>query len=59
MHMTRAKTKSGWLGLAAAMYAAATIVSADARQQAPGPLRTFTPEEIAKMAETMPAGEGR
>ena len=59
MNMTRAKTKSGWLGLAAAMYAAATIVSADAWQQAPGPLRTFTPEEIAKMAETMPAGEGR
>lgn len=46
------------LGLAAAAYVAVAIVSADASQQA-GPLRTFTPEEIAKMAETMPAGEAR
>ena len=54
--MTTGKTKI-LLGLAAAACAAATAVSA-AVQQA-GPLRTFTPEEITKMAETMPAGEGR
>ena len=55
--MTRGKTKI-LLGLVAAACAAVTVVSADGVQQA-GPLRTFTPEEIAKMAETMPAGEGR
>jgi competence ComEA-like helix-hairpin-helix protein len=46
------------LGLAAAACAAVTVASADGVRQA-GPLRTFTPEEIAKMAETMPPGEGR
>ena len=59
MDMITGKTTTVWLSLAALAYAAATMVSAAPSQQAAGPLRTFTPEEIAKMAASMPAGEGR
>jgi len=52
------KTSRILLGLGAAIYAAAAIVSADASQQA-GPLRNFTPEEIKAMAATMPPGDAR
>jgi DNA uptake protein ComE-like DNA-binding protein len=54
---------------AALALAVAVIVSAHAQsttttatgaaQQPPAPLRTFTPEEIAAMAATLPEGEGR
>jgi len=43
------------MGVAVAAYTAAGILSA----QAQAPLRTFTPEEIAAMAATMPPGEAR
>jgi len=51
------KTNRILLGLGAAIYAAAAIVSADAQQA--GPLRNFTPEEIKAMAATMPPGDAR
>ncbi len=48
------------MGLAAAAYAAAVVsASAPSQAQAQGPLRTFTPEEIAALAATMPPGEAR
>ncbi len=49
------------MGLAAAAYTAAALAAAQApaAPQAQAPLRTFTPEEIAAMAATLPPGEGR
>ena len=56
-------TKTILMGLAAAAYTAASLVAAQTSTQPPAqaqaPLRTFTPEELATMAATLPPGEGR
>jgi len=55
---TRAST-SLLLAVAIAAGAVATMTSAQDPAAPQAPLRTFTPEEIAAMAATMPAGDAR
>ena len=54
-----ARTRTSILSTVAAALVSAVVAASQAPAAPQGPLRTFTPDEIAAMAATLPPGEAR